>query len=156
MPDAMTLISKTTIISQAYSAVFSSVPQNFRDLHLVVTGTASGSSNMTIYFNSDFAGANCPAIYLNGDGGTASSGSLNNYVGGIYGSNLTTNTISIFDYSQTDKHKTYLSRLAAPSGATSLIAGRWTNTAAINTVQLGLGGSAFLAGTTISLFGVVG
>lgn len=155
MPDAMRLISTTTLAAQAYAPILSNIPQNFRDLQVVITGTCGSPQNMAISINSDYTTSNYPTVYLGGDGSTASSGTLNAYVGGIYGSNLTTNTISFFDYSQTDKQKGYMCRLAAPSGATSIIAGRWNNTSAITSLQFNLGPNPFFAGTTISLFGVV-
>jgi len=155
MATALVALASTTLSSGAYSIVFSGIASTYRDLQLVVTGTASGSANMTINFNSDYTGGNYPAIYFGSDGSSVSSGSINGYVGGIYGTNVTTNTITIPDYAQTDKQKVYFSRLSAPSGASSAIAGRWTNTAAINAIQFSLGGSQFSTGTTVTLFGVL-
>lgn len=155
MANAMVALATTTVSNSVYSVVFSSISSIYRDLLLVVTGTASGSANMTINFNSDYTGANYPAVYLGSDGSAVSSGTLNAYAGGIYGSNVTTNNIMILDYAQTDKHTAYLSRLSAPSGASSAIAGRWTNTAAVNNIQLSWGGSALQSGSVVTLYGVL-
>lgn len=156
MADAMVPIYSTTLAASASSVVIGGIPSVYRDLIIYVTGTSGAGQNMSIYLNGDTSASNYPSIYAGGDGSTASAGTLNNYVGGVYGSNLSTNVINIFDYAQTDKQTILLSRLSVSTNAASMIACRWANTAAVTSIQLVLPSTTFSAGTVVSLFGIAG
>jgi hypothetical protein len=66
---------------------------------------------------------------------------------GNYGVNL----YDIFDYTQSDKHKSVL--LRANHGAElDVIAARWASTAAITSITIN---SAFSAGSSFELFGII-
>ena len=155
MANAMVALATTTLGSSAATITFGSIPATYRDLVIYLTGTSGAGQNMSIYLNGDTTASNYPSVYAGGDGGTASSGTLNNYIGGVYGSNLSTNVINIFDYAQTDKHKTLLSRLSVSTNAASMIACRWANTAAVTSIQLALPATTFSTGTVVSLYGIV-
>jgi hypothetical protein len=60
----------------------------------------------------------------------------------------------IFDYAQTDKHKTVLVRGNTASLETSASAQRWPSTSAITSIQARAVGSNFAIGSTFSLYGV--
>lgn len=149
-------LANTTVAVTATSITFSSISQSYRDLVVVITGTSSIAAGLFWIFNTDNTSTNYNNVYMLGDGGSATSGTANsNSWSSMRGSNLTQFNVSIMDYSATDKHKTVLLRQnsASDSGAFAL-AGRWSNTAAINSVQLSLGTSTFSAGTTFALYGV--
>ena len=158
-----TAIASQTLGSSASSVTFSSIPGTFRDLVLVVNAWAtSGSNQETLRFNSNSSGYNM--VTMRGDGSATSSFSYANqaklYVDGNNNSISTSNDhvsiVQILDYAQTDKHKSVLWRSDTASISTVATAGRWANTAAITSLEIGIegGGGNFAAGSTFSLFGV--
>lgn len=162
MADAMVALSNITLAATQTTVTFSNLPASgFRDLRVVVSGTSSASQNLTIQLNADTTAANYPAVYMQSDGSASTSATLNGYAGGIYGTSRTVTEIDLFDYAQTDKHKVWISRFSAPSlaagsGSTALIAGRWTNTSAVTSLRLTMGGTTtFSIGTTVTLYGIV-
>jgi hypothetical protein len=91
-----------------------------------------------------------------GDGSSAGSDSASASTIDLGTSATGYNSITqLMDYSATDKHKTLLIRQNLASAYTLALAGRWANTAAINTVQLYTTAAAFETGTTASLYGIV-
>lgn len=154
MASGMVALATITLGSTASTVTFGSIPSTYRDLRIVINATASGGYNVPVTFNGDGTGSNYPSVYLGGDGSTASSGTLNNYIGGVYSSNLSLNTIDILDYSATDKHKPWLSRLSVSTNASSFIAGRWANTSAITSVAFTIPGT-WSVGSIFSLYGIV-
>lgn len=158
MPAAMTLISSQTLGSAVASVTFGSggtLPQTYRDLFLVVNGTTDVSTNPQLQFNGDTA--NLSYNRMGGDGSTTYSSSNTNagYFGDVYAGNLSVMTINIMDYAQTDKHKTFLSRSAAPAAQSSAWVSRWASTAAITSMVVLSGvGTNWSVGTKFYLYGV--
>jgi hypothetical protein len=155
-----TALANTTLGSSASSVTFSSISQNYRDLILVVTGKTStnGPDSVLIRFNSD-SGSNYAYVRMLGTGTTASSysGADNGIAIGIVSNttNQSTFIASIMDYSATDKHKTALSRSGLVDGFIFASAGRWSNTAAITSVQIIEPTQTLSAGMTLALYGVI-
>ena len=149
-----------TLASGVTSATFSSIPAGYRDLIIVVNGgRTTGTAAVEVRFNSD-TGANYSWLSMFGNGsstGSNTQGAFNTFIPMAWNANITTSfdymgIAQVMDYSATDKHKTMLVRNGRASGATEAIAGRWANTAAINTIQIIVGTA--IAGTTISIYGV--
>ena len=154
------LLDSTTLGTSAASVTFSSISQDYRDLVVVISGTGTGSfQNVKIRFNGSTADYSW--VNMSGDGSsptsTTGSGdswiSLNNkaYLNATNGTWIA----HVFDYAQTDKHKTVLARGNNASAGTDAIANRWGNTAAITTVGIfeqGVGD--FATGTSFYLFGI--
>jgi hypothetical protein len=69
--------------------------------------------------------------------------------------NFETLIFNVIDYSATDKHKVTLSRFNQHDQSVNMIAGRWANTAAINTVTIDQLVTSFASGSTFSLYGVI-
>jgi len=152
--DAMVALYSTTLASSTSSVSIVGLPASgYRDLRIIINATANSGYNVPVAFNGDTTAGNYPSLYLGGDGSSASSGTLNNYIGGVYGSNLSITTIDIFDYATTDRHKTWLSRLSVSTNAASLITGRWANAAAITSIAFTIPGT-WAAGSTFSVFGI--
>jgi hypothetical protein len=153
-------LATTTLGSAAATVTFSSIPATYRDLIVVVTGGASsGSRNVLISFNGDTNTSNFAAVQMSGDGSSPAGGGvpntriLNNF--GFMSADL--NTViktEIFDYAQTNKHKTYLTRANNAGNGVAALASRWANTNAINTVAITCEASTFQVGSTFSLYGV--
>lgn len=154
---SITPLATITLQSSSTNVVFSSIPNNYRDLILVVDGLfSSGSENIIIRFNSD-AGSNYSNIYMFGSGsstGTAHVTGTGIFGGGVTTSNKTLQNFQIFDYSVTDKHKSTLNRTNTNNDATYAWAGRWSNTAAITSLEVrGSGSGVFASGTVFYLYG---
>lgn len=148
-------LATLTLTSAASTVTFSSIPQGYRDLILVVDGAITGSqSNTYAYLNGDTAQSNYSYVRMLGDGSATSSAAVSNASIGDMTSGKNNMIIQIMDYSATDKHKTRLSRSSQPSSTAIAYASRWANTAAVTSISLAHNGSIFAAGSTFSLFGI--
>jgi hypothetical protein len=153
-------INSITLAAAASSVTFTSIPQNFRDLVLVCTGTTSntGINSIIIRFNSD-SGSNYPLITMNGTGsGTNSAFATNNgaLAGLAISSSVNANIAHILDYSATNKHKTVLSRGNSLGGSYIRASStRWANTAVIQSIICLIDtGANFNSGSTFFLYGI--
>jgi hypothetical protein len=157
------LIATTTLAASTSEVVFGSLPQTYRDLILVITAKSSSANYPNLRFNGD-SSTNYSRVGMSGSAQAGASsfatGSMTNSSISGYASTTSSDgyiaRIQIMDYSATDKHKTTLTRAdnAQTDTATDALATRWANTAAINTVAV-LNGSAFSAGSTFSIYGVI-
>jgi hypothetical protein len=148
-----TPLANATLSSSASSVTFSSISGAYRDLIFVVDNAAT-QLQMRIRFNSD-TGFNYYSVYMSGSGTSATSGTDDSsYATMTPNLSPKMTTISIQDYSATDKHKSFLMRGDADNSATVASAHRWANTSAITSVQFYLASGTFVANSTISLYGV--
>lgn len=147
-------LSTITLQGTATDVTFSSIPNVYRDLILVIDGivSAGGGEVIRINFNGDTTSANYPTVYMDGNGSATSSSTENRRFGLLYPTR-TVITASIVDYSATNKHKTWLSRAGAAANVVFAGSGRWANTAAINTIRIFPDANGFAAGSTFSLYG---
>jgi hypothetical protein len=155
-----TPLANLTLGSSAASVTFSSISQAYRDLILVCTGTASGNVNLGARFNSD-TGSNYSFVTMYGNGSSATSASgTDTYMpitnaGYWTTANPATATLTVMDYSATDKHKTTLSRGNNSAVAVDAAASRWANTAAVTSITvIGSNANTFAAGSTFELYGI--
>lgn len=150
-------LANVTLSSTASSVTFASIPATYRDLILVVEGLSNVASNAFLYFNGDNTNGNYANVWALGNGSTTQSGIDGNgaYIGGIYGANRTLNIIQIMDYSATDKQKIRLNRMNVPGDQATMVAGRWANNAAVNSLRFTLGANTMSIGTTLALYGVI-
>jgi hypothetical protein len=150
------LIASTTLAASTSEIVFGSLPQTYRDLIIVFAGTVSGSGSggMEIQFNG--VPGSVSAVFMGGTAGGTPSGTSDDFFGVLDSAGQSNMIAQIMDYSATDKHKTYLSRSAAPvTSDTWAIAGRWASTAAITSIKvLDTGGRTFQSGLTASVYGI--
>lgn len=169
---AMTLIQRYDVTTSATLAyTFTSIPQTYTDLFLVLTNQSAGSNTdgQTVRVNNDSA-ANYTQNYfrytqsVGTNGGyvsatgnpqaTTSAGqsNLNGYGGGT--------TIYFPNYTSTSTAKSWnakvgLSVNAATSNSTiSIIGTQWTGTAAISSIQISGYALYPSAYTTLSLYGI--
>ena len=146
------LIASNVLSSSASSVTFSSIPATYGDLVLVCNEASGNAVNLYAEFNGD-TGANYSYVFMRGDGSSTFSGSgTGNEAIISVGSTAQLFIMQIMDYSATDKHKTYLSRSNRAAGNVAAQAGRWANTAAINSIRIFNGSIA--SGTTFYLYGI--
>jgi hypothetical protein len=150
-----TPLATVTLTSTASSVTFSNIPATYRDLIVVFKGAQNASSTTYIMrFNGDSA-SNYSQVLMNGNGSSAAS-STSTPTGasfGVIGTAQSNILYQIMDYSATDKHKTVLTRTDDPAVQTVAFASRWANTAAITSVAI-VSGNQFIAGTTVSMYGI--
>ena len=166
MANTYTLLETITVgAATASSVTFNSIPQTgYTDLVLKMSARSNYATiGDTIYMEFNSSATNFTSKYLRGSGSAADSSSLAQYAGYADGANETANTFSNIDlyipnYTSAN-YKSYSVDSVDENNATQayqvMIAGLWSNTAAINKVTLALnGGRSFVQYSTFSLYGV--
>jgi len=158
------LLASTTLTSSASSVTFSSIDQTYGDLILVVDGfAASQSVNFLLAPNGDKINGSSVAAY--GSGSSAASYTTSRIDVSFFGVSTTSvglGVAQIMDYSATDKHTSFLSRVneteaagGSSSTSTGMIASRWASTAAITSLEIYSSTAySYAAGSTFNLYGV--
>ena len=160
----MTLISRTTLTTSAASVTFSSIPQTFQTLKLVVSARADGSSqNLFGTFNTSSSNFTWRYLYGVGSGSGGSGSGTNNFFGEVDPSTATASTFSnsvidIPNYTGA-ANKAFSSDHVWENNATAanqlFFANLWSNTSAITSIGLTPNsGLNFVSGSTFSLYGV--
>jgi hypothetical protein len=146
---------------------FTSIPQGYQDLMVVISSrdtTASVNTTLFNYLNNDGSSIYSFTI-MSGDGSTTSSSRQTGQ--GVFGAAaqvgasatsgiFSTNIMHILNYSNTTTFKTVLWRSAADangSGQSRLAVGLYRSTAAITQVYVNPA-SGFAAGSTATLYGI--
>jgi hypothetical protein len=161
MAATYTPIASITLGANASSVTFSSIPQTYTDLVMVINGTASAGINTQTQVgnNSVDTGSNYSETNINGNGSAAGSSRdtsltfsilFNSYTG--QGSHI----LHFMNYANTTTYKTMLSRSDTASDLTSLWVSLWRSTAAINIIKIGAGAQTFSSGMTFNLYGILG
>ena len=164
----MELITSVTVGSGGAASVTlpatGTIPQTYTDLQIVMSVRGSRSevvSNTAISFNGSTA--NFTNKYLEGNGTSASSGSLARFVGAQPAATATANTFSnniiyIPNYTSSN-FKSFSCDSVTENNATlayaTLFAGLWSDTSAITTITLSSSSSDnFVEGSTFYLYGI--
>lgn len=154
----LTPIANLTLAAGQSDVYFTGITQGFRDLVLVLSGTAASTTGVVLQFNGD-TGANYSIVYATGDGTSATSGTAVNYGwidgAGVFGTSVSVTTINIMDYSATDKHKSVLSRTNNTGWGVRMLAGRWASNSNITSIRVNFQSAAAAAGSTFALYGVI-
>jgi hypothetical protein len=166
--DSFILISSQTISSATATVTFSSIPttsngKTLRDLFLSFTPRVTSLAAYNIRFNSD-TNNNYSSVNMAGDGtGTSSSTGTGTAI--TIGPSLTAATttlgetnciLQVFDFAQTNKHKTISVRSNRANNGVVALTGRWANTSAITSLTIGLNNSANIDAGTFTLYGIEG
>jgi hypothetical protein len=158
-----TPIATQTLGSAAATVTFSSIPQGYTDLVLVVNGLVSSNSAAAwLGFNADTSSL-YSSTRISGSGSTAASSRFtgrtnsNNWYGGsaagLSSTNNNTVILQIQGYSNATTFKTWLSRTAGL--ATETVVGLYRSTSPITTITLGMESAVtYSTGTTFSLYGI--
>jgi hypothetical protein len=159
----MKLIETKTLVSAAASIEFTSIPQTFTDLLLLVSArstTASGSYTATfLRFNGSSSNLSQRRLY--GNGSSVGSDNEANIIvtvprAGATSNTFSSNTIYIPNYTGSTNKSVSIDNVTENNASlvlTDITAGLWSNTAAITTITLAAD-STFVAGSTISLYGI--
>lgn len=148
-----TAIASVTLASDATSITFSSIPQDYRDLIMVSTGT-SQSTVVSHEVALNGTTANQSNVRMVGNGSSALSQTLSkiNIVPSSVGF---VSIVQFMDYSATDKHKTILSRENPGNQDVYAMASRWADTAAITSIKIeDDGGTVLKTGSKFALYGI--
>ena len=156
-----TPIATQTLSSAAASVTFSSIPQGYTDLVLVVNGSGSVGNDVRLQFNND-TGSNYSYTTLSGTGSSAISARASNetstpltYYGGVSTTLGATNQIGyLMNYSNSTTFKSVLARANNASSGVDANVCLWRNTNAINTIRVFLPTANFQTGTTVSIYGI--
>lgn len=150
-------LANITLGAAATSVTFSSIPNTYRDLVLVIAGTTDAPRTIGYRLNGDST-ANYPYIYM---GGPIDSGASNSLTLGLLtrmGTGQSTTIAHFMDYSDTSKTTVVLSRGGTAGELIRAHASRWGNSNAVTSIYiatLDINTNAFQSGTTFSLYGIV-
>lgn len=162
-------IADVTVATPQASIDFTSIPQGYTDLKIVISSRAALTGFSFVFggirFNSDTNTYSGKSLFGNGSTVSSSSYSTNfGYVIESTAANATANTfgnaeIYIPNYTNSNQ-KSFSSDQVAETNATAtesaLSAGLWSQTGAITSITLYPGGgSYFIANTTATLYGVL-
>lgn len=160
MPKTYEPIQTTSLPSGGTSVTFSSIPQTYTDLILIINSIiASGEDAHGLQFNGDTA-SNYSATGLIGSGSAVASYRGSNAVkidGGRVGTSWSTSILNIMNYSNTSTFKTVISRGNSTSSGSYVTLGvaMWRNTTAITSIAVSVfNNQSMSAGTTFTLYGV--
>jgi hypothetical protein len=162
MPATYEPIATLTGNSSATSLTFSSIPQTYTDLVIVCNSGSVGAANIQLQFNGD-TGGNYSATILYGIGsGAPATGRYTNltecYIGPGAASlpnSITTTAIgNIMNYSNTTTNKTVISNYGNSAIEDTSFISLWRNTAAITSIRLFSYSSAYLSGSTFTMYGI--
>lgn len=163
-------LATVTLSAAAASITFSSVSQAYRDLIIVaeVERTSTAAGEYVYQFNND---GNNNYSWVTMRGGASSNiissaqGAINSIrpvtgVGEVNGIPNTT-ILQVFDYSQTNKHKSGVLMNGNPNGLTTISsvqthAFRYASNTAISTINIVRGGGEFAIGTSVTIYGIEG
>jgi hypothetical protein len=160
---SMKLIETKTLGTAAASIEFTSIPQTFTDLVVVLSirGDAANVANsLVLAFNGSTA--NFTTRLLEGNGASTLSTSLTSFAGNSTNANATSNTFSsiqvyIPNYTGSTNKSFSIDAVTENNATTAyqdIVAGLWSQTAAISSLSFTVASGNAVVGTTMSLYGI--
>jgi len=159
MPATYEPIATTTLANSTTTRVsFSSIPQTYTDLVLVIQGTNTlALHGVSTTYNGVESGPNYSATFLIGDGSSASAArnvdKPNNFLSAL-GTTQSNSILQIMNYTNTTTYKNTLCRVNAAGSTVRLVAGTFRQTAAITSIDCDMGAGFYGSGTTLTLYGI--
>jgi hypothetical protein len=165
MPATYEPIATYTLSSSAPTISFTSIPQTYTDLKMIISGVGDANENIfyrfngsssTIYSRTDLVGSGTSALSARASG--ASFGRLTNY--GYPDTNVGHHVTiwDIFNYSNTTTFTTSLARSNRANNGVEMLVNLFANTSAITSISIAsnqyTGSSNWLSGTTATLYGI--
>lgn len=155
--------------SSTASYTFSSIPSTYTDI-VAIASVRSDTAASTTGFLSQMNGNTgnvYDGFYLRGDGSGGSSARYNKFINPTYAApigNMTANSatsgtfsthiINWNNYSNTTTYKTFLARSGTAASYVELVVNMFFSTAAISSITLFPEAGNFVAGSTITLYGI--
>jgi hypothetical protein len=155
MPSTYEPIATYTVVTSEPTISFSSIPQTYTDLVIVLAGSYSSQADIALRFNGDTASNySRTVLYGNGSNALSTRDTTNTLIAPAYFSTSQSVAImSIMNYTNTTTYKTVLSRSNDASANVSAVVGLWRKTPeAINSLTLSYTNIA--TGTTCTLYGI--
>jgi hypothetical protein len=163
----MQLIETKTLGTAAASIEFTSIPQGFTDLLLLYSFRDTGTNSSfrvfetSLSFNTLTTGFSVRALF--GDGAGAGTFTQTRFAGWHPDAAATASTFGntslyIANYSGATNKSYSIDQVTENNATTaraSLVAGLWSNTAAITGITFTTNGTTLAVGSTISLYGVL-
>ena len=161
-----TPIATTTTNGSTNSYTFTSIPNTYTDLVLIINAAVTSSTDNTrirVGNGSIDSGSNYSNTRLNGNGSTASSQQFSNetrmpvdsssaYMGSTFGQVI---RVNFMNYANTTTYKTVISRADNANYGVSAQVNLWRSTNAINQIQVYSEASTnFASGSTFTLYGI--
>jgi hypothetical protein len=167
MPTTYEPIATNTLSSPTTSFTFSSIPQTYTNLRLIVSAIANTTAiNGVVYVNSDTTANYARTTYgTNGNGLFAGRAQTTNFIqftifNAIDTTNMAYRALDFFDYTNTSIYKPVLTQEFSPVNSTSngsILKGAqvWASTAAITSLNINTAsGNSFGVGSVFTLFGI--
>jgi hypothetical protein len=146
------------------SITFSSIPQTYTDLKIVLSGRTANANPTGQYISFNGSTSNFTGRYLYSDStnGTIVSGVLARYIGTVMGTLQTANAfnsteIYIPNYTSSNFKSFSTDNVAENNGAyggLNLLAGLWSNTAAITSISMAPDNGNYPQHSTATLYGI--
>jgi hypothetical protein len=149
-------LKQTTVDIATPSVTFTSIPQGYTDLVVVINGTSSAGSELQYRLNGDTT-SKYSFTQLYGDGSSAGSSRGSDRTIGRLGSTRTTGNVHIGhfqNYSNSTTNKTVLSRESTAGSIVQAFVGLWRQTAAITSIEFLAETGNFDSGITFNLYGI--
>ena len=159
MANTFLLIEKKILTSPAASVEFTSIPQTFTDLVLLISARASANNDYGTYlkFNGSTTDFSAKYMYANVPSAPV-SGNAARYIGTVSGSTYWTSIRMYFPNYSGNKTKAYSSSAIAgrynAGNHLNLIAGYRDNVAPITSISIDIGQDNFTTDTTMYLYGI--
>jgi len=161
-----TLIERIELASSAATVTFSSIPQSFTDLYILIAARTTRTNvtvdNVLLSINGQGASANISNRYLGGDGSSAFASNNGSDAGLANGANVTAgaysnNSVYIPNYTKTQYKSMSVDGVMENYAGYSVhvLAGtRWNQTAAITSITLDGANGDLVSGSSFALYGV--
>jgi len=154
-PTYVPLATYTTVATIG-NVTFSNISQKFTDLVLVIDASPTGGLAVTVAFNGD-NNSNFHQIlaYANGSSGAGITAPNQTTFQTNYGFNGDSRyfvKMDVMNYTNSSSNKTVLYRSSLPNMSVAMAGGRWSSNAPVTSIKIS---SSFLAGSTISLYGIM-
>jgi hypothetical protein len=156
----MTLIETKTLGATANAIEFTSIPQDGTDLLVLYSVRTTNSGTTGVYISFNGSTSSFSSRYLDGNGASVSTGTLARYAGNAVDASATSNTFAniatmIPNYTGSTNKSYSTDSVTENNGTTAyqdLVAGLWSNTAAITSLAIASSPGDLVAGSTISLY----
>ena len=164
MADTFVKIATVTVGSGGASSIdFTSIPSTYTDLQVLISLRWAGADTaLQFYVSLNGSTSGFTSKYLEGNGTSAASSSEARRIGVTGGSSTTANTFSstslYFPNYAGSTYKSYSSDSVEENNGTqgvqNLIAGLWSNTAAINQITISYSSGVWAQYSTATLYGI--